>query len=298
MLTSKTEISHRPTTRIVSTLVVLIGLAISIASCADQPEPVEENIEPYRVLTYGLWRNDYDWPQRRDNFIAALENAQPDILCLQDVVMTAEENQVAQIADSLGYDWRFASTDTSGMGHGVAILARDSLRSTTEHVVGDSLSVAPVVTADADLGGHQISVYCTMLEPVDTDSAAGHRQVQVEALAELVDTRRRAQPSIVLGNFFAEPGAPELAAIQDVLEDPFVDVFGDDRPSTQNPFVGHRPRWTSYIFLSPRFPLNVYGGRIVLNERDDADIWMSDQFGVVLELLPEREPSRAAAVTP
>lgn len=275
--------------------IIAVGLIVSVGACDSEPLPVEESVEPYRLVSYGLWRNDYDWPQRRENFVSALREARPDVLCLQDVVHTEEENQASQIADSLGYQWTFASTDTTDTRIGVAILARDSLGSTAEHAIGDSLSIAPVASAEIELNGHSISFYCTALEPVDTDSAAVHRQAQVDSLTELLETGRRAPPLIVMGNFFAEPGAPELASIRDILVDPFDDMMDSgDRPSTQNPYVGHRPRWTSYILLSERFPLPVFGGRIVLNERDDDDIWMSDQFGVLLELQPLPDAQRPA----
>lgn len=190
---------------------LLVLVALGAAPAAPPLAPAQ-----LTAVTLNLWHDQHDWPARRTVIVDTLRALQPDVIFLQEVLeKEGLPNQAQQLADSLGYAFRFASVDPVGgpKRYGNAILTRHAI--TASHDV----KLPPLddwrVAAHARLllpGGSYLDAYATHLHHTD-EGAAIHAE-QVAGLLAFVDSTRGGDAALLIGgDFNAEPDRAELAPL-------------------------------------------------------------------------------------
>lgn len=269
-----------------------------------------------KVLTMNVQNVEGD-PRRTDVLNRGLRELEPDLVALQEVVRTAERDQLADLlkgtglrgihqADVLAYEPQWS--DRYGGG---AIACRWPYR------VVEALDLRGGAVADVP--------WCTLAAAVELPgegeilfvatttswrlSAEAARERQAVAIADLDARHRRALPTIVAGDLNAAPGAASiryLTGLQSLdgssvcYRDAWA-VAGDGPGytwTTRNPLaraeiellVGQpeHHRRLDYILVGgrdahPNASAHVRSARLVFDEPVDG-IWPSDHFGVYAEL--------------
>lgn len=268
---------------------VFLLIAFLFASGCDNAEPVpEEEVEPVRILSYNIWHDASGWPERFRVIVDTLRTIQPDVICLQEVLQHETlPNQAHALADSLGYSSFFTSVDTVDRvrRYGNAILTRAAIQDSAWKALEPASDYRNVGYVRTSAGDREIDVFCTHLHHTEGDSGAAIRQTQIVDLVGFIDSTRTADAAVVAGDFNAEPGGDEFAPLTQSFDDAYVLAHGDGpRPTTLNPFIGHRERWIDYVFVEQDAGLNVLDVRRILTTREDDALWASDHFGVLAEL--------------
>ncbi|MHB8467897.1 MAG: endonuclease/exonuclease/phosphatase family protein [Acidimicrobiales bacterium] len=160
-----------------------------------------------RVLTLNLWNLSGDWRSRRVAVMSVLQAAEPDFVCLQEVMENEQGNQAAWLAGELG-GWSVAydGVPFGDTRFGNAVLSRwpiDESSSVRLPHVRDDLEVPRLVMHARSDG---IDVFSTHLSWQLHDAAL--RERQVVALRRFVEEHTDATASIgpiVAGDLNAEP---------------------------------------------------------------------------------------------
>ncbi len=271
---------------------------------------------PLSVLTLNLWNDAGPWPQRAARVREWIDRLDPDLIGFQEALRTQTRDQVAELLGDRGYQlayapatpfWREGSVFSHGE-FGNAIASRFPILESEAIALPDAgdgeKRCALSATLASPLG--PISFTCTHLHWKFRHGEVRERQVQ--AIAELV-LRRRPRggfPSLLVGDFNAEPESAEirfLAGLQSLggRSVAFLDAWrtlGSGSGitwSNQNPYAraGLEPdRRIDYVFTG--FPQRSGIGqllhcRVVCNDEKDG-VWPSDHFGVYAELRSEPLP--------
>lgn len=259
------------------------------------------------MLTWNIWWRFGPWEERAPAILRTLEEADADVVCLQEV--WGEEggvDQANELAQALGF--RVARSPQrfwKGVSFGNAILSRWPISSTaSEWLPGaDALpSHRNVVLADIAAPFGAMPVVTTHLEWRYDASAI--RSGQVEAVARFVAEHRgdpeTGFPPVVTGDLNAVPHADEIRTLTGAAP-PSVDglLFHDawaqggeghghtwDRVNPYLVDASWPARRLDYVLVAwprPRPLGNVVRCALVGN-RPVAGVWPSDHFGVVAEL--------------
>jgi len=268
---------------------------------------------PLSVLTLNLWNDAGPWPQRAARVREWLDRLEPDVIGFQEALRANGRDQVAELLGDRGYQlayapatrfWREGSVFSHGdLGNAIAsrfpILESEAI-ALPDAGDGEQRS-ALTATLDSPLG--PLSFTCTHLHWKFRHGEVRERQVQ--AVCDLV-LRRRLRggfPSILVGDFNAEPESAEVRFISGLQSlggrsVAFLDAWRTVGTgsgitwSNQNPYacVALEPdRRIDYVFTG--FPLRSGVGqllhcRVVCNDEKDG-VWPSDHFGVYAELRSE-----------
>src|SRR5688500_15163060 len=97
---------------------VLAALACHLVGCADAAPAPTSGGDPgdrIAVVTLNLYHDKEAWPERRPAIVAALRELRPDVIALQEVIGNQTvRNQAESLAEELGYEVTFSSTDPVG----------------------------------------------------------------------------------------------------------------------------------------------------------------------------------------
>lgn len=266
--------------------------ALLTAACAtSDPAAPASTQDTLSVVSFNLYHDKADWPQRLPLIVAGLRALKPDVIALQEVLQHEQlPNQARTIADALGYDMYFVSTDPPGQPrrYGNAILTPRPILARSERRLqpyDDARTVAHVRIA---AGGREVDVYATHLHYTIEGDTIRSRQLQ-DVLAHIDDTGDGA-PHILLGDFNAPVTS---AALQPLLVD-YIDSYGSRHPepdasvhTTMNPEFFDRAARIDHIFAE-RGRFEVLDADIVLDRPGAGGHWPSDHFGLhaVLRLVP------------
>ena len=271
---------------------------------------------PLSVLTLNLWHDQGPWPERAVRVREWIERLDPDLIGFQEALCGNGRDQVAELTEGLGYHLAFAAAtpfrrDDSSyspgeFGNAIAsrfpILESEAIRLPD---AGDGEKRCAIsATLDSPLG--PISVTCTHLHWKFRSGEVRERQVQ--AVCELV-LRRRVRagfPSILVGDFNAEPDSAEIRFVTGLQSlggrsVAFLDawrVAGSGAGitwSNRNAYARaalEPDRRIDYVFTG--FPQRNGVGqlldcRVVCNDEKNG-VWPTDHFGVYAELRSEPLP--------
>jgi len=253
------------------------------------------------VLTFNIWNLDGDWRSRRSALVDVIRRSEADIVCLQEVVENAQDNQAAWFAAELG-GWSVAYAGVPVADDilvGNAVISRAPIDATASmHLphVDDPAELQRVVVHARTLG---VDVFSTHLAWQLHDAALRERQVValMAFVAEHTDPNAAVGP-IVAGDLNAEPDSTAvryltgLAAIDGdsvYLQDAWR-LAGDGGPgltwSNRNPHAaldGEPDRRIDYILSG--FHGRTLAGRPVgchvVGTEPVEGVWPSDHFGVL-----------------
>jgi endonuclease/exonuclease/phosphatase family metal-dependent hydrolase len=265
-------------------------------------------------MTWNVWWRFGDWERRQPLILRVIDETSPDILGLQEVWATADDNQAERLARQLGLHWVWAPSpapehfqrrigDTS-MHVGNAILSRwPIVSSVTRSLPGSSEDegrTALIALVDAPSGPTPF----VTTQFASTVGGSALRCEQVRALTRfLVDDVPEAATPIVTGDLNAEPDSDEVRLLGGhktvpavpglILLDAWRFADPDAREWTwdrRNPAVratGEPSARIDYIFLGhrPSTPptLSVHTARLA-GDTPSGGVWPSDHAAVVADL--------------
>lgn len=269
-----------------------------------------------RVLTFNVWNRE-GAAERTAAINAELHRLQPDLIAFQEVMRSADDDQLAELTDGLGFttthqaDMQGYTPPFAERFGGTAVATRwphrrleaIDLRSTgANDVPWATLAVAVPVP---ELGELLFIGACSSWRL----NAEAARERQALALADLDGRHRRALPTIVAGDFNAAPDAASLRFLTgrqslDGRSVHYHDVWAIagagpgftwtvDNPNAKDGIAqivgqpGHRRR-IDYVLVGgwddhPKARATVLEARLAFDRPIDG-LWASDHFGVLVTL--------------
>ncbi len=264
-------------------------------------------------MTWNLWWRFGDWERREQRIARVVEETSPDIVGLQEVWATADENQAERLSKELGLNWAWAPSPApehfqrrisdTRMQVGNAILSRWPIVSRVSCDLPSSSAdegrTALVTVIDAL--SSPIAFVTTQLAA--TLGASALRCEQVRALiGHIIDEVPETAMLVLTGDFNAEPDSDEIRLLGGHKTAPvvsgliFVDAWRYAEPDRRqwtwdrrNPavlasgepnaridyiFVGHRPSTPALYVRSARLAGDV----------PSHGVWPSDHAAVVADL--------------
>lgn len=266
----------------------VLGLALLAGACtfgAGPPQAARDAPRELAAVTLNIWHDQEDWPARLDAIVAGLRSADPDVICLQEVLQHADlPNQAETIAAQLGYHVGFASWDTAGSvrRYGNAILSRTPIVTTEQRRLDPPDDYRVILHGRIAADPDTLDVYCTHLH--HTPEGGDIRRIQILDAVDFIDESRGDDPVIFAGDFNTTVDAPEMAPVRDR----FTDAFGALNPATAgevttlNTAKGHRFVRIDHVFFRVGLATDVVARRaeIILAEPTAEGVWPSDHFGV------------------
>lgn len=277
-----------------SNRVVAMGLVVGlVVACGpvetDGPAPGQAELGTLDFLTYNLWHNQQDWPSRLELIVAGIRAADPDAICLQEVLQNeALPNQAATLASRLGYQVHFESWDTAGSPkrYGNAILTRMPMLDRDHRLLDPANDFRVILHARVAAAGDTLDLYCTHLHHTQSEQGAEMRRTQILDALDFIDETRGNGPAIFGGDFNASVGNPELAALRDRFIDAFGLLHGDtaDSVTTLVTAKGHRAERIDHVFFrsGPDAEIVPRSAERILDEPSSAGVWPSDHFGILV----------------
>ena len=239
------------------------------------------------AVTLNIWHDQRDWPARCAVIVDTLRALDPDVIFLQEVLEhEGLPNQAAQLADSLGCSYVFASVDPPGAAkrYGNAILTRHRIAAWQEVKLAPLDDYRVAAHARIEWGGDShgplaLDAYVTHLH--HTAEGAAIRAEQVAGLLAFVDATRAPGGGALLvgGDFNAAPDTDELAPLRARYADALA-VGGTPEATTLNPAMGHTPLHIDYLWCELNGRFHPQAARVILGAATPAGVWASDHFGV------------------
>jgi endonuclease/exonuclease/phosphatase family metal-dependent hydrolase len=266
-------------------------------------------LEPLRVATLNVWGRHGDWPRRRALLRTGFEALQPDVVALQEAVVTEDYDQVA---DVFGADLhRVHQSQRHTDGRGCSIVSRWPIVDVAEIDLGVTERVDPT-----DFVGRSTAV--ELEHPLGPLLFVNHkpswrtqleheRELQAVAAASFIErlVAGRRVHVVVAGDFDARPetssvrfwtGRQSLGGVSVHYQDAWEFVHGDEEGHTftsENPLIVAESDWSTipprridYVLVRcvDRGPTLRIIGCQRLFDHDVDGVWASDHFGVAADL--------------
>lgn len=210
---------------VMAAAVVVAVAALGAGGAPDMaPRPAGEAALPLRVMLYNVHMG-YGTAGRFDTAALAdvIRAEDPDVVVLNEVdrgwLLNGGHDVLGLLADDLGYAGVFGPAADEVWGN--AVLSRYPLRDlgTVELPRGGAPMVRSATAVALELSdGSELGIIGTHLHHVEEDAEI--RRPQAGTVAALAgEMAREGMPVAVLGDLNAEPGAPELEPLYEVLED-------------------------------------------------------------------------------
>ena len=264
-----------------------------------------------RVLTQNVWARHGDWPARRDLLRAGFADLRPDLVALQETVVTEGYDQVADLLGSGYHTVHQSRREPDGTGMSLASRWPVTRTDETDLLVSDrtdprefvgSLLVA-VVSAPPPYG----TVLFASPKPSFRLGLEAERELQaVLAARRLGELAADCDHVLLASDFDATPdsasmrfwaGRQSLDGLSVAHQDAWEAVHADAPGPTftpQNALVAASawahtpPRRIDYVLVGcgPRGPSLAIDSCERVFETDVEGVWASDHFGVVADLSP------------
>jgi len=236
---------------------------------------------PFSIMTYNIWFDSQNWPARFNYMLGEIREADPDVICLQEVIQRPNlPNQAASMADSLGYYYVFTSRDPEGepTRFGNAILSRYPIAASNAVDLSPLSDFRTAIHAQIEIGGNVIDIYNTHLHNTAVNQQI--RVEQIEHLKSFIDQTQTGELTFLCGDFNADPDWDEMEL---VYED-FIDVyplFHDNHLAPEHGTLNQQRR-IDYIFFGKQGTeqLQPLQAEILLDEPSPTGIYGSDHFAV------------------
>ncbi len=242
-----------------------------------------------RVATLNL-RNIADrWPERLPLLLADMAALQPDLLGLQECVFAIGQDRLLGAAGAASYEVRRAHAARPEYGN--SLLVREGFAASSVERLdldfGRSALRTRIALAD---GGPTMTMVVTHLHHVPADEAA--RDAQTGSLIAWLDAAPVSEPTVVVGDFNAEPDEPTYRRMTDAgFRSAFFEANGAEPAVTWPSGIvapgmdtDGEPGCLDYIWL--RGPVTATAARLVFDRpaADDPTLFPSDHRGLVATL--------------
>lgn len=264
---------------------------------------------PLKILTLNLWHDSGPWPQRCALIRDWITRLEPDLIGFQELLSGPGVDQLQQLVGDLGYEAQFLAASrfwlNPELDFGNGIASRWPIRSRHELELpgggDDETRSALSVVVEAPIPGGRLCFTTTHLNWKLHHGRVRERQVVALCDHVLALASSEQFPSIIVGDFNAEPDSSEIRFMQglhslDGRSVHFRDawrVAGGEGPgltwSNRNPYARQSfepDRRLDYVFSG--YPMLGGSGftescRVVCDQQQDG-VWPSDHFGVYAEL--------------
>jgi len=240
------------------------------------------------IMTYNIWFDSQNWPARRNIMLQEMRAADPDIICLQEVIQrTNLPNQAETLADSLGYFYAFSSRDAQGAPtrFGNAILSKYPIVAENNIALRPLNDFRTALHIRVEKDGNILDVYNTHLHNAAVNTHI--RQEQIQDLLGFIDETKAEESLIFLcGDFNANPDWEEM----NLVYEHFVDIYPvfhenhlDPEHGTLNYHLDHQQRRIDYVFFAKASVdrLGPVSAEILLDQPSSTGIYGSDHFAVL-----------------
>lgn len=280
-------------------ILALVSVLLMVPSCAPAPGGEPGGMSPRSAraaaeegptldfMTLNIWHDQQDWPARLAVMLEGLREADPQVICLQEVLQNEGlPNQAETLARELGYTAHFVSWDSAGSvkRYGNAILTRTPILERGYRRLDPPNDFRVIAHARIAPAGDTLDVYCTHLHHTQEQPGIEIRTTQVLDALEYVDLTRGDGPVIFAGDFNAEAGSPELRPVMDRFGDAYglIHGTGADTVTTLNTAKGHRFTRIDHVFFRSGQVVDLVptAATVVLDEPSDDGVWATDHFGV------------------
>ncbi len=238
---------------------------------------------PLRVVTFNIWHDAGNWPQRLKLIVDALRAADADVIGLQEVLQDAKKNlpnQAETIAAALGgYRVEFMSTSPVGAAnrYGNAILTRLPVVETATIKLEPFNDYRTALRVRVRSDGRLVDMVNTHL--AHQPDAGPVRAQQINGLLGWLPTDD--VPLVLMGDFNAPLDEAALAPIAIRGLEPVLAPGATD--TTLVVARGHRPRVIDHIFADPG-AFEVSDARRIADAVDGE--FPSDHYAVAATLTP------------
>ncbi|HZQ31107.1 MAG TPA: endonuclease/exonuclease/phosphatase family protein [Mycobacterium sp.] len=245
------------------------------------------------VMTLNLWGAN-KWRRRRGAVVEWINEVQPDLVALQEVVRRVTLRQAAWIARHTGMTAVFGPARATFSGtFGNAVLSRLPVTASRCHALTDASSgnePRALLSVDVETAGHRISFSSTHLSWQFDEGWV--REQQVRDIADVIPHTDDVW-TIVCGDFNAEPDSAEIRFLTRP-DSHLVDAFAVANPevpghtwSNANPFAAAErepDRRIDYIFVGTGLAAGRVLGADVVCNAPRGGVWPTDHFGVAAQL--------------
>jgi endonuclease/exonuclease/phosphatase family metal-dependent hydrolase len=281
-------------------------------------EPIRSDVGALRVATLNVWDRYGDWPARRAVLTAGFNALEPDVVALQETVVTPGGDQVAEILDD-GYHVAHQHARTAE-GMGISVASRWPIRRVHEvdlHVTQRTTeSTFPCTALIAEIDapdpiGHLLFVNHFPNPGLDFELERELQAVTTARFIERLAADRHGQV-VLVGDFDADPqsastrfwaGRQSLGGMSVCYRDAWESIHPDDPGHTftplDNPTVKSQRfrdqlmfwdwpfRRIDYVFV--RFGSHCGSSLQVRScarmfDAHVGGVWASDHFGVTADL--------------
>ena len=254
------------------------------------------------VMTLNLWNTNH-WSERRHAVAAWINELQPDLVALQEVVQATDDDQATWLAQETGMAAVFAAAQQRpDRGFGNAVLSRlpiINVRTIQLTDAGSGAEPRGAVTVDVDTGRGTVSLTSTHLTHLFDQGWV--REAQVVELARFIATPAGSFPPILCGDLNARPDSTEVRFLKGLASVGgrsfhLFDAYEVAHPSSagctwdsRNPYAAANrvpDQRIDYILVGVRSADGagqVLAAELVCDE-PRAGSWPSDHFGVFARL--------------
>lgn len=248
----------------------------------------------FRVIILNLEQDHKRWPARRPLIEAELARLKPDIVGLNEVSVPLQTAHLLRQAISMaaGVDYGLVQqTKVNSLSklEAEAMLSRFPVieSGNLDYQAGDMVALVARVL----VGGSPLDVVVTHLYKSRGDEAL--RLFQVRQLLDWIDTRDRAVPRIVCGDFNASLDKPSAALMATRFRPTqsaptaFTALAGQDG-AVSHPYWPRMDRCIDYVWVSAEIEILDSGVCFDTPSPTDASLWPSDHAGVWADLAIRR----------
>lgn len=268
---------------------------------------VTESTPNLRIITANIFGHHAEWPKRREVLREAFASLQPDIVCLQETVLAARDDQAREV---LGDDYHIIHSEArSDEGDGISIASRWPITSREELELErvsnrtgdfDCTTLIAVTEAPGPFGAMTIANHFPDFQ-VDHEYER-ERQTALAAMA----LRRYAETTdhvLLMGDLDAEIDSASLRFLAGKqshagISVSYANVFDAVHPgeaghtfTPDNPLCPkHWPyRRIDHIYIrsgkNGQPTLGIVDCKVILDKPVDG-VWPSDHFGVMADFRP------------
>jgi endonuclease/exonuclease/phosphatase family metal-dependent hydrolase len=275
-----------------------------------------------RVLTFNIWNEQGD-PRRFEHINRELRRLAPDLVALQEVVHTPQNNRLQTLLDGTGLlgthqadviTYALPASDRYG-GNAIATRWPHRIVEVLDLRLPDAPDVpwcALAAVVSLPQAGEMLFIAPTTSWRLNTEAA---RERQVVALTDLDARHRKALPTIIAGDFNATPDSSSLRYLaglqslngQSVYYHDAWSVAGEGPGYTwtaENPNAKsvidqiirqpHHRRRVDHVFIGswdahPHAHCRIRAATLAFDQPMDG-IFASDHFGVVVDLDVDNDP--------
>lgn len=276
-----------------------------------------------RVLTFNVWNNQ--GPRNRLTLInEGLQRLRPDLVALQEVVRTETEDDLQLLLNNVGLqgvhqaDVQAAAPPFAAKYGGTGLASRWPYRfvEALDTRSADALDIPWATLAaiiDLPNAGPLLFIATT---GAWRPEASAVRERQAIALADLDARHRQDLPTIIAGDFNAEPDATSIRFLTGKQavggrSAHYLDTWSIAGEGAGHTWVSDNPSAASegarilgaerfaqridYVLVGgplahPHGRARVISARLAFDKPLDDDLWASDHYGVVVDLEVERKP--------